>query len=159
MTSHNMAEAKTSRVGGRMINKRVLPDIFFVPNQLLVTHAKGRNQWQLKRPVFLDACLLYHFYHCLGWSTGHNSDWNNQSVKKSTIIAISVFDILIFLMILMNVVLYQTRFPKNISHSFVSTEPCSSRFLHRLQKWTFFVLPRKTCFACFALNFLPPSKL
>ena len=41
MTTHNMAEAKTSRA--RMINKRVLPDIFFVPTQLLATHATGRN--------------------------------------------------------------------------------------------------------------------
>ena len=75
MTTHNMAEAKTSRA--RMINKRVLPDIFFVPTQLLVTHAKGRNhslypdfcpRWKIYLNVVTKHCSLLQI--CLTWGSG-----------------------------------------------------------------------------------------
>ena len=48
---------KTS--GARMINKRVLPDIFFVPTQLLATHATGRNH-------------SHNFDICQGWKFSFN---------------------------------------------------------------------------------------
>ena len=131
MTTHNMAEAKTSRA--RMINKRVLPDIFFVPTQLLVTHAKGRNH-----SYYPDFC--------------HVGKYLLVALVANPLCTLAQIS---SLQIVFTFVQFQGRTIPKKSHTLfylVSTEPFFRRFLHRLQNWSLFVRPRRTCSA---LNFLP----